>query len=50
MAKKIRLDEENRKTKDSKCDKFIMMLKSSVKRFGLIKHSSGLCDGEKLLL
>ena len=34
----------------SKCDEFIMMFKSTLKRFGFIKPSSGLYDGEKLLL
>ena len=38
------------KTKYSKCDEFIMIEKSTLKRFGFIKPSSGLFDGEKLLL
>ena len=39
-----------KKTKYSKFDESIMMIKSTLKRFGFIKPSSGLYDGEKLLL
>ena len=42
--------EEYRKTKYSKCDEFILMVKSRLKHFGFIKPSPELSDGEKLLL
>ena len=35
-----------KKTKYSKCDEYITILKSTLKRFGFIKPSSGLYDGE----
>ena len=42
--------EENRRTKYSKCDEFIKMVKSMLKCFGFIEPSSGPYDREKLLL
>ena len=45
----MRQFEENKKTKYSKCDGFIMMAKSMVERFGFIKHSSEIYDGQKIV-
>ena len=33
----------------TKCEEFIMMVKSALKHFSFIKPSSGFYDGEKLL-
>ena len=38
-----------KKTKYSDCDEFIYDVEVTLKRFGFIKHSSGLYDGENIL-